>query len=51
MCNNFPSDVVFKNYKYFFDFTPQKKILFDFSLKYGILKHILCYEEKKWRLI
>ena len=45
-CNNFPSDVVFKNYKYFLDFTPQKFFLFDFSLNHGILS-IFCATKKK----
>ena len=45
-CNNFPSDVVFKNYKYFLDFTPQKFFFIDFSLNHGILS-ILCATKKK----
>ena len=45
-CNNFPSDVVFKNYKYFLDFTPQKFFFIDFLLNHGILS-IFCATKKK----
>ena len=35
----------------FLDFTPQKKILFDFSLNHGILSIFCPPKKKKWRLI